>query len=238
MYMCHTYMGPALAVSSEEVSDSILVAQIMAGDQCAFEMLVSRYVASLFAFVGRYIDDYDQADDILQHVFLQLYLSTPMLRVGKSVKPWLFRVARNGCLDELRRKRPLLFSELKAQGHGDEDEPLPVEMLPDTSPLPQDVVEQHDTQWALRRAIQTLSPKMRRVVILRYEGQLSFAEIGQTLTIWSRRQGPTSFVRSTCSARHSPLRGRWHRGERIILLASFDVKGRASLMKTWWATLS
>jgi RNA polymerase sigma factor (sigma-70 family) len=181
--MCHTYMGPASAVSSEEVSDSILVAQTMAGDQCAFEMLVSRYAASLFAFVGRYIDDYDQAGDILQHVFLQLYLSTPTLRVGKSVKPWLFRVARNGCLDELRRKRPLLFSELKAPGHGDEDEPSPVEMLPDTSPLPQDVVEQHDTQRALRQAIQTLSPKMRQVVLLRYEGQLSFAEIGQTLTI-------------------------------------------------------
>jgi RNA polymerase sigma factor (sigma-70 family) len=183
VYMCHTYMGPSSAVSSEEVSDSILVAQTMAGDQCAFEMLVSRYAASLFAFVGRYIDDYDQAGDILQHVFLQLYLSTPTLRVGKSVKPWLFRVARNGCLDELRRKRPLLFSELKAPGHGDEDEPSPVEMLPDTSPLPQDVVEQHDTQQALRRAIQTLSPKMRQVVLLRYEGQLSFAEIGQTLTI-------------------------------------------------------
>ena len=183
MCMYHTYMGPASAVSSEEVSDSILVAQTMAGDQCAFEMLVSRYAASLFAFVGRYIDDYDQAGDILQHVFLQLYLSTPTLRVGKSVKPWLFRVARNRCLDELRRKRPLLFSELKTPGHGDEDEPSLVEMLPDTSPLPQDVVEQHDTQRALRQAIQTLSPKMRQVVLLRYVGQLSFAEIGQTLTI-------------------------------------------------------
>jgi len=170
VYMCHTYMGPASAVSSEEVSDSILVAQIMAGDQCAFEMLVSRYVASLFAFVGRYIDDYDQADDILQHVFLQPYLSTPMLRVGKSVKPWLFRVARNRCLDELRRKRPLLFSELKAPGHGDEHEPSPVEMLPDTSPLP-------------------------HVVILRYEGQLSFAEIGQTLTI-PEATARTYFMRS------------------------------------------
>ena len=195
MYMYHIYMGSAPAVSSEEVSDSILVAQTMAGDHCALEMLVSRYAASLFAFVGRYIDDYDQAGDILQHVFLQLYLSAPTLRVGNSVKPWLFRVARNGCLDELRRKRPLLFSELKAPGHGDEDEPSPVEMLPDTSPPPQDVVEQHDTQWALRRAIQTLSPKMRQVVLLRYEGQLSFAEIGRTLTI-PEATARTYFLRS------------------------------------------
>ncbi len=93
------------------------------------------------------------------------------------------------------QEAPAALVRIESSRDGDEDEPSPVEMLPDTSPLPQDVVEQHDTQRALRQAIQTLSPKMRQVVILRYEGKLSFAEIGQTLTI-PEATARTYFMRS------------------------------------------
>ncbi len=53
--------------------------------------------------------------------------------------------------------------------------------MPDQSPLPEDLAEHHDLQECLQRAIQTLPPKFRSVVQLRYAGQLSFAEIGQVL---------------------------------------------------------
>ncbi|MBV9711343.1 MAG: RNA polymerase sigma factor, partial [Ktedonobacteraceae bacterium] len=104
---------------SIDTSDSVLVKQIAAGDQEAFELLVRRYQTPLFNFIRRSIKDYELAHDILQHVFFQLYLHVPKLSTNLStlhtrepVKSWLYQVTWNRCMDELRRKRPLLFSEL------------------------------------------------------------------------------------------------------------------------------
>lgn len=161
------------------ITDSVLAQQSLAGDQHAFELLVQRYSTALFNFIYHFLDDYDQSCDILQQVFLQLYISLPTLRTGEPLKAWLFQVARNRCLDELRRKRAIHFSELESTN--DEDELSPLATLPDTSPLPEELAERHDLQRCLHEAIQTLPPKFRDVVILRYANQLSFSEIGQIL---------------------------------------------------------
>lgn len=162
-----------------ELADGVLAQQTLAGDQDAFVKLVQRYSSSLFNFICRFLSDYDAASDILQQVFTQLYISLPNLRTGEPLKAWLFQVARNRCLDELRRKRIIHFSELQAPGEDDELSPLAI--IPDTGPLPEEIAERHDLQNILQRAIDALPPKFRAVVLLRYASQLSFSEIGQAL---------------------------------------------------------
>ncbi len=164
-----------------ELTDGVLVQQSLAGDQEAFEMLVRRYHVPLFNFICHCLGDYDLACDVSQHVFLQLYTSLAKLRTNEPLKAWLFQVARNRCLDELRRKRSLHFSEMEASN--DDDDLSPLEILPDTRPLPEELAERHDLQQKLRQAIDTLPPKFRSVVLLRYAGQLSFSEIGKTLNM-------------------------------------------------------
>ena len=161
------------------MSDGILAQQSIAGDQRAFEILVQRYSTPLFNFICRFLSDYDQACDILQQVFVQLYISLPNLRTSDPLKAWLFQVARNRCLDELRRKHAIHFSELEPAN--DDDELSPLATMPDTDPLPEELAERRDLQQCLQKAIQTLPPKFRSVVLLRYVGQLSFSEIGQAL---------------------------------------------------------
>jgi RNA polymerase sigma factor (sigma-70 family) len=160
-------------------SDDLLAQQSLAGDQQAFETLVRRYSTPLFTFICRFLGDYDQACDILQQVFLQLYICLPNLRADDPLKAWLFQVARNRCLDELRRKRAIHFSELELVD--DEGEVSPLAAMPDTDPLPEELAERRDLQACLQKAIQTLPPKFRSVVLLRYAAQLSFSEIGQVL---------------------------------------------------------
>ncbi len=167
--------------SAPIMTDGMLAQQAMAGDQAAFEALVHRYSTSLFNFIYRFLNDYDLACDVLQQVFLQLYVSLPTLRTGEPFKAWLFQVARNRCLDELRRKRAVHFSDLEA---GSEEEELsPLTAMPDTQPLPEELAERHDLQDTLQRAILSLPIKFRSVVLLRYVSQLSFAEIGQALNM-------------------------------------------------------
>lgn len=163
------------------IADGILAQQALSGDQYAFEALVHRYSTSLFNFIYRFLNDYDLACDILQQVFLQLYISLPTLRMGEPLKAWLFQVARNRCLDELRRKRAIHFSVLEAAS--DEEELSPLSAMPDTQPLPDELAEHHDLQDHLQQAIQSLPLKFRSVVLLRYVAQLSFAEIGQALNM-------------------------------------------------------
>lgn len=171
----------AQKIQSGEISDGMLVTRTLSGDQSAFELLVQRYHTPLFNFICHLLGDYDQGCDVLQQVFLQLYISMPTLRTGEPLKAWLFQVARNRCLDELRRKRSIHFSELDA--NHDDDDLSPLDIMPDTQPLPDEMAERSDLQQALRKAIDALPPKFRSVVLLRYAGQLSFSEIGKTLSM-------------------------------------------------------
>jgi RNA polymerase sigma-70 factor (ECF subfamily) len=168
-------------VHSPEMTDGVLAQQTLEGDQRAFETLVQRYSTPVFNFIYRFLGDYDQACDIMQQVFLQLYISLASLHTDKPLKAWLFQVARNRCLDELRRKHAIHFSELEAGT--DDDELSPLDAMPDTSPLPEEMAERSDLQMTLQKAIQKLPPKFRAVVVLRYSSQLSFSEIGHTLNM-------------------------------------------------------
>lgn len=165
----------------QNLPDGTLAHNSLAGDQQAFEILVERYRPLLFNAICHILNDYDQSCDILQQVFLQLYISLPVLKQGKSFRGWLLKVARNRCLDELRRKHALPFSTLETID--DDNEASLLLSFNDPSPLPEEIAERHDLKDRIQQAIDGLPPQYRRVVLLRYTGQRSFAEIGQVLSI-------------------------------------------------------
>jgi RNA polymerase sigma factor (sigma-70 family) len=169
-------------VEHPEGADGVLVQQALIGHQEAFEVLVHRYSTSLFNFIYHLLGDYDHACDILQQVFLQLFLSLSIIQTDEPIKAWLFQVARNRCLDVIRqqnRRRTLHFSQIESIS--EEGELPPLTDIPDTHPLPEDIAEHHDIQKQLWRAIQTLPPKFRAVVTLRYAAQMHFSEIAHVL---------------------------------------------------------
>jgi RNA polymerase sigma factor (sigma-70 family) len=186
-----------------ETSDNVLFQQALAGDQEAFEALFSRYQRSLFRLIYRYVGEYNEAHDVLQQVWLQLYLSLPKLYPNVQMKPWLFTVAHNRSLDVLRRRRFLSFSEVE-KGN-EEDETAFLNTIPDTSLTPEELVEQRDLQQAIQRAIQTLPGTYRTVVLLYYREQMSYAEIGRVLkmpvsTVKARFHRAKPFLRDALTA--------------------------------------
>src|SRR5437868_7713018 len=178
------------------VPDGALVGQALAGDQRAFELLVSRYHRPLVRCIRGFLKDDEQVNDVLQHVFLQLYLSLPVLLRNGSIRAWLFEVARNRCLDELRKRRrraEILFSTLEWKYR--EEELSPVEAIPDPEPLPEEEAERSDLQCSLSQALFSLPPKCRSIVRLHCFRQLSFAEIARVLNI-PRNTVKTYYYRS------------------------------------------
>jgi RNA polymerase sigma factor (sigma-70 family) len=171
----------------QKVPDRTLLEQAFSGDTGAFEQIVYRYQGVLYNFIGRILGDNEQAYDVLQFVFLQLYVSLPRLhdhlvslRSTSPLRSWLFQVAWNRCVDELRRKRPVLFSELDL---GTEEDIFRISTIPDPDPLPEEIAEQEDMRGSVLFAIQALPPRFRSVVLLRYKEELSFGEIGRRLNM-------------------------------------------------------
>src|SRR5579883_3290542 len=143
--MCFMKAQELMYTHTTQVPDGLLAQEVLRGNQQAFETLVQRYSTALFNFIHHFIGDHDLACDILQQVFLQLFVSLSTLYTDKPLRPWLFQVAHNRCVDELRRskrKGAILFSELETGG--DEWDLSPIFEIPDTDPLPEERAEQRE----------------------------------------------------------------------------------------------
>lgn len=162
-------------ISLAELSDGQLASLTLEGNECAFEALVKRYSSPLFHFIYHFLGDYDGASDVLQQVMVRLYLSLPDLHQEHAFRAWLFRVAHNRAIDELRSRRCLHFSELESTGTEDSE----LMTLTDDALLPQELLEYRELQSSLQRVIAQLPLHYRDIVLLRYLLQLTFAEISQ-----------------------------------------------------------
>ncbi len=192
-----------LATQEEEA----LVARAIAGEFAAFEELILLYKPPVWKFVYRLLNNYEDANDAVQQILIQVYRSLPSLTHRASFRSWLFMIARNKCIDQLRRKSSLSFSEFgesfgsDSGESGDNEAYSPLQYFPDPSPLPDEVIERSETRQILRQAIATLPFKARQVVTLRYTTDLSFSEIGAVLemnentvkTLFQRAKGQLRF---------------------------------------------
>jgi len=190
---------PTTSIHYPTSSDSQLVQQALAGDQAAFEALVHRYEAPLLRLIAFYVHQYDEAHDILQQVWLQLYLSLSTLHTSGSLKPWLVKVARNRCIDVLRSKRVLSFSELEV--HEDDESALLLTPMLASHLTLEDLAERHDLQHCIQRAIAMIPAQYRSVVWQYYRAEMTFPEIGRTLhmtesTAKTRFQRAKPFLRA------------------------------------------
>jgi RNA polymerase sigma-70 factor (ECF subfamily) len=142
----------------------------------AFEALIRRHQGPLYNFCLRMLGQTEDAADVAQETFVQLYSHLDRLDEREPISPWLFRVARNRCIDLLRRRRTIPL------GVGDDaSDPLARIEPADEEPLPDELAERADLQRLLESAISALPPAYAEVVSLRYAGERSFAEIAQIL---------------------------------------------------------
>ena len=145
-------------------------------DPAAFEALVRRHQGALYNFCLRMLGRADDAADVAQETFVQLFTHLGQLDEREPIAPWLFRVARNRCIDVIRRRRTVPLGMPDAMG----ESTLVVEPA-DQEPLPEEMAERADLQDVLASAIADLPPTYAEVVALRYAGDRSFAEIAVIL---------------------------------------------------------
>lgn len=97
---------------SDASTDQELLAQIKQGNKAAFTLLVDKYLQDVLNFTLRYLNQRADAEDIAQETFTRLWCKAPVWQNrGYTVKTWLFRVAYNLCIDELRKQKTVTFAE-------------------------------------------------------------------------------------------------------------------------------
>lgn len=148
-------------------------------DPAAFEALVRKHQAPLFNFCLRMLGQAEDAADVAQETFVQLYSHLGRLDEREPLAPWLFRVARNRCIDVIRRRRTVPLGQPSSSD--DFGDAAPGFDPADAEPLPDELAERADLQRFLAEAISRLPPAYAEVVALRYAGERSFSEIATIL---------------------------------------------------------
>jgi len=88
--------------------DSQLMLAVAQGDQAAFTEIVTRHLTPVVHFAWRYMGRRSDAEDVAQEAFLRLWKHAPDWEdLGFSVRSWIYRIAYNLCIDELRKRKPV-----------------------------------------------------------------------------------------------------------------------------------
>lgn len=160
-------------------TDEELMRAVQAGDEAAFPLLYRRYERRLLAFLVPYVGDLALAEDLLQETFLRVFRQRASYEPRGAFRTWLFAIARNLALDQLRRRRSLRRSTSPlGEGSPVGEDP---ERLPDPAPDPLGVLAGREAATALRAALLELPEEDRAVILLsRLEG-LRYREIAEIL---------------------------------------------------------
>lgn len=147
--------------------EKALIEAFQSGDEFAFVSLYNRYKTQVYGFCVKMLGDKTLAQDVLQETFLRVYENRERLIKTSSFKSWVFTIARNQCLNQLRRSKRQV--SLEDDAHGD---PAP--------PVPQGQVahlEKSEQVQLVNYFLDQLKDDYREVIILREYQNLSYAEI-------------------------------------------------------------
>lgn len=174
-------------VRLEDMSDRDLMRLVVRGDQDAFDLIYVRYKPRLKKFIRNFITDEEAAEDLLQEVFLKVYQNSERYRPSYRFSGWIYRIATNICLNELRRRRThkviSLNQEVKVAVTDSENEAVELhELIPDSYFLgPSEAVESSETREQILDALSSLSSVHRQVITMHLWEDMKYEQIAEIL---------------------------------------------------------
>ena len=160
--------------------DAALMLRVQRGDLAAFETLVERHRQPVFNFIQRTLQNLEDTEDLAQQVFLQAWKAAGRYRVTARVSTWLFTIARNLCLNEIRRRSRHPADSLDATAPGDDDQPLrQYEDVRNFSPP--DSLLHGELEEKIEAALAELPEKQRTAILLCRGDELSYEQIAEVL---------------------------------------------------------
>lgn len=157
-----------------ELSDESIAVAVQKGDKDAFAELVFRYEEKLRRYARKFLNTGHEIDDLVQDVFIKAYTNIKSFDAGQRFSPWVYRIAHNTFVNELKRKG--------RYGHGFLDADTILPLMPAKETADRDALFD-EVSSEIESLLTGLSAKYREVVILHYFESLSYQEISDVLKI-------------------------------------------------------
>jgi RNA polymerase sigma-70 factor, ECF subfamily len=160
--------------------DAALMLRVKRGDLVAFEQLVEKYKLPVISLVSRTLRDPTEAEDLAQNVFVQAFKSAARYEATAKFSTWLFTIARNLCLNEIRRRSRHPSEPLEGFASEAEDS-QPRQFADVHSSSPPESLLQGELEHKVEEAIRGLPDNQRMAILLCREEELSYEEIAKVL---------------------------------------------------------
>lgn len=161
--------------------DAILIEKVKQGGFDAFERIVRKYESRIYSHCVKFLNNQEDTEDVLQETFLQAYRSLGSFRGDAAFSTWLFKIATNGCLMRLRKRKKVDLVSI--------DKPIEFDgsmvrrEIVDWSKNPTLMSNADDLRATLDRIIADLPEDKRIVFIMKDVEGFSNVEIGQILNM-------------------------------------------------------
>jgi len=168
----------------DKSTDAQLLASYAAGDEDAFQIIVSRYKNGLYMFLKRFLNRNDLIEDVFQETFLQLFTSRDSFDTSRPLRPWLFTIAANKAKDALRKQQrtsaipigTILNSDDMSFGDM-------LNTITSDEKVPYDNIERDETALRVRQVIANMPENLREILILAYFNKFSYKQMADILSI-------------------------------------------------------
>ncbi|MGH7989696.1 MAG: sigma-70 family RNA polymerase sigma factor [Limisphaerales bacterium] len=160
--------------------DAVLMLRVKRGDRAAFVELVDKYKQPVMNFIYRSLRDEAESEDLAQNVFLQVYKSRKRYKQTAKFSTWLFTIARNLCLNELRRRSRHPAESLEETHAENEDQPQ--RQYEDKKVfLATENLLHGELAKKIEEALAELPENQRTAILLCRQEELSYEEIAEVL---------------------------------------------------------
>jgi len=160
-------------------ADNNLIKKYLDGDENSFSKIVDIYLKQILNFSYKLVGNRKDAEDVTQEVFLKVWKNLNKFDLEKNFKTWIFAIARNTCIDFLRKKKEIPFSKFD----NEEGDNVLEDSLVDKELKPDEVFIVTENKEKIENALSKISFIQKEVIILRYMNELSFNEISEILNI-------------------------------------------------------
>jgi RNA polymerase sigma factor, sigma-70 family len=160
------------------VLEARLARLALKGDQRAFAELVGLYQDKLFHMAYRMLYNRQEAEDVVQETFLRVYKNLERYDESLKFSTWIYRIATNLCIDRLRKRKPSYSLDAESTDHEGLDG---YSMIPSDDRTPESELLLSETQRIIHDSIDSLPPKYKTIMMLRYIQEMSLQEIGDVL---------------------------------------------------------
>jgi len=162
----------------QRLTDSQLLERYGAGEEAAFQELVSRYKNGLYAFLRQFLNRRDMVDDVFQETFLQLFSSRASFDHSRPLRPWLFTIAANKAKDALRKWQRTAAVPIGTIADSEE-----LNAITSDSRIPSDNLERTETALRVEQVIANMPENLREILLLAYFNKFSYKQMADILSI-------------------------------------------------------